>query len=139
MGNSMQTRSKLKFTTEQIEAVRAKLKDLPAIEKIRTEHTKADTVKMLSKEIISLQKRGYSLEQIADFIKGEGLDIGTPTMKSYLQRSKAAAAPKPKAQASKDTPAAPPQAPQTPNSPQSTKTADSPKGSFSPRPDSDDI
>jgi hypothetical protein len=126
-------RSKLKFTTEQIEAVRAKLKDLPAIEKIRTEHTKADTVKMLSKEIISLQKRGYSLEQIADYIKGEGLDIGTPTMKSYLQRSKAAAAPKPKVQAQKDTHPAAPQTPQTP------KPVDSPKGSFSPKPDSDDI
>ncbi len=133
MGNSMQTRSKLKFTTEKIEAVRAKLKDLPAIEKIRTEHTKADTVKMLSKEIISLQKRGYSLEQIADFIKGEGLDIGTPTMKSYLQRSKAAATLKTKVQAQKDTPPSPPQTPQPP------KPGDSPKGSFSPRPDSDDI
>lgn len=133
MGNSMQTRSKLKFTTEQIEAVRAKLKDLPSIEKIRTEHTKADTVKMLSREIISLQKRGYSLEQIADFIKGEGLDIGTPTMKSYLQRSKAAAASKPKVQAQKDTHPAPPQTPLPP------KPVDAPKGSFSPRPDSDDI
>ena len=123
----------MKYTTEQIEAVRSKMKDLPPIEKKKQELGKSDVVKMLAKEIAVLRKRGYTLEQISDYLKGEGLDIGTPSLKSYLQRAKAAAAPKPKAQVSKDTPSSPPQAPQT------SKTADTPKGSFSPRPDSDDI
>ena len=121
----------MKYTIEQIEAVRSKFRELPPAEKKKQEFGKSDVVKMLAKEIVVLRKRGYTLEQISDYFKGEGMDIGTPSLKSYLQRAKAAAAPKPKA--SKDTPPAPPQAPQTP------KTAETPKGSFSPRPDSDDI
>jgi len=123
----------MKYTTEQIEAVRSKMKDLPPIEKKKQELGKSDVVKMLAKEIAVLRKRGYTFEQISEYLKGEGLDIGTPSLKSYLQRAKAAATPKPKVQASKDTPPCPPQAPQT------SKTADTPKGSFSPRPDSDEI
>ncbi len=129
----------MKYTTEQIEAVRSKMKDLPPIEKKKQELGKSDVVKMLAKEIAVLRKRGYTFEQISEYLKGEGLDIGTPSLKSYLQRAKQASATKPKAQASKDTPPAPPQAPKMPNSPQTSKTADTPKGSFSPRPDSDDI
>jgi hypothetical protein len=123
----------MKYTTEQIEAVRSKMKDLPPIEKKKQELGKSDVVKMLAKEIAVLRKRGYTFEQISEYLKGEGLDIGTPSLKSYLQRAKQASASKPKVQASKDTPPAPPQAPQT------SKTSDTPKGSFSPRPDSDDI
>ena len=124
----------MKFTTEQIEAVRSKLRDLPTIEKTRKEHNKAETVRMLSKEITALQKRGYSLEQIADYIKGEGLDIGTLTLRSYLQRTKASAAPKPKAQAEKDTP--PPLPPETQKTPR--PDVDKSRAYFTPRPDTDD-
>jgi hypothetical protein len=120
----------MKYTTDQIEAVRSKMKDLPPIEKKKQQLGKSDVVKMLAKEIAVLRKRGYTFEQISEYLKGEGLDIGTPSLKSYLQRAKAAAAPKPKAQAQaqaqKDTLPAP-------------KNAETPKGSFSPRPDSDDI
>ena len=119
----------MKYTTEQIEAVRSKMKDLPPIEKKKQELGKSDVVKMLAKESAVLRKRGYTFEQISEYLKGEGLDIGTPSLKSYLQRAKAAATPKPKVQASKDTPPAP----------KTSKTSDTPKGSFSPRPDSDDI
>lgn len=129
----------MKYTTEQIEAIRSKMKDLPPIEKKKQELGKSDVVKMLAKEIAVLRKRGYTFEQISEYLKGEGLDIGTPSLKSYLQRAKQASASKPKAQALKDTPPSPPQSPHTPNSPQTSKIADAPKGSFSPRPDSDDI
>ncbi len=123
----------MKYTIEQIEAVRSKFRELPPAEKKKQEFGKSDVVKMLAKEIVVLRKRGYTLEQISEYFKGEGMDIGTPSLKSYLQRAKAAAAPKPKVQAQKDTP------PATQQTPQTSKTADSPKGSFSPRPDSDDI
>jgi intein-encoded DNA endonuclease-like protein len=45
-------------------------------------------VKALSKEIAGMQKKGYSFEQISNALKESGLDIATPTLKSYLQRSK---------------------------------------------------
>jgi len=131
----MRMRCKLKFTTEQIEAMRSKLKDLPAIEKVKKEHSKAETVRMLSREIGTLQKRGYSLEQIAEYLKGEGMDIGTPTLKSYMQRSKAKAAEsKPTQQAKKDTPPSPPSEISTPR-----PEVDKSKAYFTPRPDTDDI
>jgi hypothetical protein len=65
----------MKYTNEQIEAVRSKMKDLPPIEKSKQEFGKSDVVKMLAKEIAVLRKRGYTFEQISEYLKGEGLDI----------------------------------------------------------------
>jgi methionine synthase II (cobalamin-independent) len=82
------------YTVEQVEEIAIKLRALPKIEPPPKDLTKSDVVKMLAKEIKSLQKRGYSLEQIASSLKGEGLDISTPTLKSYLQKAKAPTKPK---------------------------------------------
>ncbi len=82
------------YTAAQVEEIAGKLRALPAIEPPPKDLTKQEVVKMLAKEIKSLQKRGYSLEQIASSLKGEGLDISTPTLKSYLQRTKTASKPK---------------------------------------------
>lgn len=76
------------YTVKQVEEIAGKLRALPAIEPPPKDLTKSDVVKMLAKEIKSLQKRGYSLEQIASSLKGEGLDISTPTLKSYMQKAK---------------------------------------------------
>ena len=77
------------YSNEKLVAISAKLKTMPAIEKKKQEHSKQDAVKVLAKEITALQKRGYTLDQIAETLRGEGLDITTPTIKSYLQRIKA--------------------------------------------------
>ena len=77
------------YSNEKLGEIAAKLKTMPAIEKKKQEHSKQDAVKVLAKEITALQKRGYTLDQIAETLRGEGLDITTPTLKSYLQRIKA--------------------------------------------------
>ncbi|AFY97243.1 hypothetical protein [Chamaesiphon minutus] len=82
------------YKLEQVEAIASKLRALPAIEPPPKDLTKQEVVKMLAKEIKSLQKRGYTLEQIASSLKGEGLDISTPTLKSYLQKVKTPNKPK---------------------------------------------
>lgn len=82
------------YTAAQVEEIAGKLRALPAIESPPKDLTKQEVVKMLAKEIKALQKRGYSLEQIANSLKGEGLDISTPTLKSYMQKSKATTKPK---------------------------------------------
>ena len=82
------------YTVAQVEEIASKLRALPTIEPPPKNLTKSDVVKMLAKEIKSLQKRGYSLEQIASSLKGEGLDISTPTLKSYMQKAKAPTKPK---------------------------------------------
>jgi hypothetical protein len=82
------------FTVAQVEEIARKLRALPAVEPPPKDLTKSDVVKMLAKEIKSLQKRGYSLEQIASSLKGEGLDISTPTLKSYMNKAKTPTKPK---------------------------------------------
>ena len=82
------------YTVAQVEEIASKLRALPTIEPPPKDLTKSDVVKMLAKEIKSLQKRGYSLEQIASSLKGEGLDISTPTLKSYMQKAKTPTKPK---------------------------------------------
>lgn len=82
------------YTVAQVEEIAGKLRALPTIVPPPKDLTKSDVVKMLAKEIKSLQKRGYSLEQIASSLKGEGLNISTPTLKSYMQKAKTPTKPK---------------------------------------------
>lgn len=119
----------MKYTTEQLEAIAAKLREMPLIEKKKQEHSKQEAVKLLSKEIASMQKRGYTLDQISEALRGEGLAVATPTLKSYLQRAKPASK-KPPVQAQEDTP---------PPRPAVKKSADASKATFTPKPDSSDI
>lgn len=122
----------MKYTTEQIGAIAAKLHDMPPVEKKKQTYSKQEAVRVLSKEIAALQKRGYTLDQIAETLRGEGLSIATPTLKSYLQRAKPASK-KATAQAPGDTPSARPAA----NKPE--MSADTSKATFTPKPDTDDI
>jgi methionine synthase II (cobalamin-independent) len=115
------------YSNEKLEAIAAKLKTMPVIEKKKQEHSKQDAIKVLAKEIAALQKRGYTLDQIAETLRGEGLDITTPTLKSYLQRIKAGKNKEPKKEQKNTTLPAP------------QKEQDTAKASFSPKIDSDDI
>lgn len=76
-------------TVAQAEALAEKLRALPAIENKNRPISKAEEIKLLANEIAALQERNYSLQQIAQFLTGEGLEISTATLKNYLQRSKA--------------------------------------------------
>lgn len=118
----------MKYTTEQLDAIASKLREMPPVEKKKQEHSKQDAVRILSKEIALLQKRGYTLDQISETLRGEGLSIATPTLKSYLQRAKPTK--KAPVQAPGDTP---------PRLPAVKKPADTSKATFTPKPDSDDI
>ncbi len=125
------------YTNEKLEAIAAKLKNMPVIEKKKQEHSKQDAVKLLSKEIALLQKRGYTLDQIAETLRGEGLDITTPTLKSYLQRIKAG-----KNKDSKTAHKTESKKTVTPVNKQAAETGQQSKeseASFTPKPDSDDI
>lgn len=113
----------MKYTTEQLDAIAAKLRDMPPVEK-KKEYSKQEAVRMLSKEIAALQRRGYTLDQITETLREEGMSITTPTLKIYLQRAK-----RKKANAQ-----SPKEAPQPATSVQKPLEA-----TFVPRPDSDDI
>lgn len=82
---------------DKIEALKAKMKEAPEVVKEKRQLSKQEAVKELKREIEGMQKKGYTLEDIAKFLTDGGLQITTPTLKSYMQRSKAET-PKPKKQ-----------------------------------------
>ena len=51
---------------------------------------KQGMVKELTDEIVALQQRGYTIEEVAESLRKRGLGITTPTLKNYLQRVKRA-------------------------------------------------
>lgn len=77
------------LTRAHIEQIAAKLRNMPPAPRADVPATKQEAVKLLAREIASLQRRGYALEEIAASLRGEGLDLSTPTLKSYLSRAKA--------------------------------------------------
>ena len=76
------------LSRDQVEQLRSTLKAVPKAPTASLDTTKQDAVKLLAREIEGLQRRGYSLEQIAEMLKGGGLVVSTPTLKSYLSRAK---------------------------------------------------
>lgn len=78
------------FSHEDLERLRSTLKEAPKAPTKSGDVTKQAAVKALAKEIQGLQKRGYSLEQVAEMLQGGGLLVTTPTLKSYLSRAKGA-------------------------------------------------
>ena len=78
----------MSYTKSQIEEFSRKLKELPALEKI-TLINKVEAIKALKPEILSMQKKGYTIEKISEALTSFGLEITTPTLKAYLQKSSA--------------------------------------------------
>lgn len=78
----------MKFTAEELDSIAKKLREMPPVEKKKIVNTKQEAVKMLAKEILAMKKRGYSLDQISETLRGEGIAVATPTLKNYLQRAK---------------------------------------------------
>jgi transposase len=76
------------YTVEQTDQMESALRALPPMDSSKRRLTKQAVVKRLAREIAALQGRGYSMEQVSESLRGVGLEITTPTLKSYLQRVK---------------------------------------------------
>lgn len=81
----------MNFTLEEAQRLAEELRAIPAKDPAKTRLNKQEVVHVLAEDIRALQKRGYTIEEIADSIRGRGFDITTPTLKSYLQRVKSRA------------------------------------------------
>jgi hypothetical protein len=75
-------------TLADIDTIREKMQGAPDIEKSRRRITKQEAIRALYPEIEAMQRKGYTLEQIAEFVTSSGLAITVATLKSYLQRIK---------------------------------------------------
>ena len=76
------------YEPAELEKMAAGLRALPAMDPSRRRTNKQGAVRYLAKEIAAVQARGYTVEEIVESLHGLGLDITTPTLKSYLQRAK---------------------------------------------------
>jgi hypothetical protein len=76
------------LTLAKVEKIAEKLKKLPDPPATERKTTKQEAIRLLKREIVGLQRRGYSLEQIVGSLKGEGLSLSAATLKSYLSRAK---------------------------------------------------
>lgn len=76
------------FTLESVNKLAAKLRALPPAEPSRRSLNKQEMVRHLAREIAALQRRGYTLEEVAESLRSSDVEISTPTLKSYLHRSK---------------------------------------------------
>lgn len=132
--NTRTTRGSMsrRYTTETVRDIEKRLRDLPPVR--QEDHSTRETIRMLAGEIRKLQKRGYTLEQIAGELRGDGLGIAPATLAAYLRpdRRKAGTAAKPAGQKRADP------APATAGKTEEPAAAPS-RGTFTPLPDPDDL
>lgn len=119
-----------RYSEEQVEALRSKLREAPA--KASKSYSKREVISLLREEIKELQKRGYTLESIAEMIRGEGIGISTATLRLYMQKSAPAKSGRDKKK-SEDTPR------RAAAAIKGAADVAASKATFTPKPDSDDI
>jgi hypothetical protein len=76
------------YTRAQARKVADGLRSLPTAEQERRNLDKQGMVTYLAADIIGLQERGYTLEQVARALRSSGFDISKATLKTYLRRMK---------------------------------------------------
>ncbi len=72
----------MKYTVETVGAIAEKLKALPKVETTKQEVSKSEAVRLLSKEIRAMQKKGYTFRMIAEILTSNELSITESVLKS---------------------------------------------------------
>ena len=89
----------IEYTVESANWLIAELRAIPAKDPAKRKLDKQRMVSLLADELIALQRRGYTIEEVAESLRGRGLAITTPTLKNYLQRAKSKTDKRPKSSA----------------------------------------
>jgi hypothetical protein len=71
---------------ERIEAARSRLRALPEKPRTPKAFSIAEAIRQIKTEVRAALKRGYTFDEIAQALKEDGIDVGTPTLKSYVSR-----------------------------------------------------
>jgi hypothetical protein len=82
----------MEYTLEAAKRLAEELRAIPPKDPSKRRLDKQGMVKELTDEIVALQQRGYTIEEVAESLRERGLGITTPTLKNYLQRVKRAGA-----------------------------------------------
>lgn len=78
----------MEYTVEEVDRFGEALVAMPEMDPAQRKLDKQGAVKRLKEKIVLIQQRGYTLEQTAESLTTAGLQLTTPTLKSYLQRAK---------------------------------------------------
>ena len=73
------------FSKQQVDEMLQLLRSLPQ-KKREPQYTRAEVIRILARQIKAAQKRGYTIEEIAEMLKEKGLSVRPTTIKQYLQR-----------------------------------------------------
>ena len=73
------------FSKQQVDEMLQLLRSLPQ-KKREPQYTRAEVIRILARQIKAAQKRGYTIEEIAELLKEKGLSVRPTTIKQYLQR-----------------------------------------------------
>jgi hypothetical protein len=115
----------MEYTLETARRLAEELRAIPAKDPAQRRLDKQAMVRELAQELIALQQRGYTIEEVGESLRGRGFEITTPTLKNYLQRTKKAGAKGRKLRRPPDVPAARAEVgPATPDPPRSKAPAE---------------
>ncbi|WP_156902035.1 hypothetical protein [Azohydromonas australica] len=78
----------MEITVAQVDDLRLKLREMPAQEETKQKLTLQQAIARMADELTELQRRGYSMDDIANILRGTGLEISPQSLKSYLSRSR---------------------------------------------------
>jgi hypothetical protein len=76
------------FTLESTTRLAEELRAIPPKDPAKRRLDKQAVINEIKQEVIALQQRGYTIEEVAEMLRGRGFEITTPTLKNYLQRAK---------------------------------------------------
>ena len=71
---------------DRIEAAKTRLRALPEKPKAPRTYSLSQAIGQIKNEVRAALKRGYTFDEIAQALKEDGIDVGTPTLKSYVSR-----------------------------------------------------
>jgi hypothetical protein len=118
------------YTREYADNLVQRLLALPAPDRATEKLNKQGVVEHILAALEKMIERGFTIPQIAESMRGEGFDITTPTLKSYLQRIRAKSGGKKTKKTPKSNRPAPvpSSAPTRPREPEVTAASGSPAG-----------
>jgi len=76
------------YTMDEANSIVEALRALPAKDPSQRRLDKQAVIRHIVDEIKALQERGYALEEVASILTDKGVELTTPTLKSYLQRAR---------------------------------------------------
>ncbi len=71
---------------ERIEAAKTVLRALPEKPKAPRAYPLSQAIAQIKNEVREALKRGYTFDEIAQTLRDNAFDVGTPTLKSYVSR-----------------------------------------------------